>query len=334
METNENIIERLHLGWSALGSDSGDPGLPIRVQTHDGDKGTFDIAVTLIDGRWGILAPVDMDTPEADLGTKRIRVERRDYPEFGPALHMSCVDPRHNSSFTKVAADVIGRIGSGSAGEAAIRATIRNFTELMQRERHDQLTLEEEMGVFGELLVLEQLTEQNASAVDHWCAAEHHQDFQGPGGFLEVKTTRNALFNSVTINGLEQLDTSDDRVLHLIALRLERRDDATTMFDIIDRLLAAGTDHDRLWKKLSPRGVLPGDDARRRARGFDMRERRVFRIGDDFPRLTRSSLKGDCVAPGVGDVVYTVDLSTCGECRLDDAAAGAVLDDYSRERDD
>jgi hypothetical protein len=123
-------------------------------------------------------------------------------------------------------------------------------------------------------------------------------------------------------------------VLHLIALRLERRDDATTMFDIIDRLLAAGTDHDRLWEKLSPRGVLPGDDARRRARGFEMRERRVFRVGDDFPRLTRSSLKGDCVAPGVGDVVYTVDLSTCGESRLDDAAAGAVLDDYSRERDD
>ncbi|MFD2474736.1 PD-(D/E)XK motif protein [Amycolatopsis silviterrae] len=195
----------------------------------------------------------------------------------------------------------------------AVTDTLRILGSLLRRV--DSLSLETELGLIGELVVLRSLNSSVGvgDAVEAWCgpAAEEH-DFALPGLDLEVKTTQGER-RAHWISSLHQLDTSPGRPLWMLSVQVTRTGPGagTTLVDRIDAVRAEigeGTLRETFNAKLRQVGwhdaLAPTMRTRWRLRSVPG----AYLVDDAFPRLTPSTLTGIDMAR-VPDVRYRIDLS-------------------------
>lgn len=198
-----------------------------------------------------------------------------------------------------------------SSGEAVESALLR-FRRLFEAE--DGLSLERELGLYGELLILEHLSSRLGAeqAVAAWIGpmGEEH-DFAGPGSRIEVKTTSTER-RSHLVHGVGQLTGAagvplfvlsvqvtdagrQGRTLRQLVESVERRCASvraplSARLAQIGRLDRAGSEPSRSWVLRSPVAA--------------------YLVDDDFPRITQDALTTSVPQSGrIDDLVYRVDLS-------------------------
>ncbi|WP_327252607.1 PD-(D/E)XK motif protein [Streptomyces sp. NBC_01244] len=168
-------------------------------------------------------------------------------------------------------------------------------------------------GLFGELVLLRRLLEQDSSAHRLWLGPERHRhDFSAGNTAVEVKASTDDQGRRPRIHGLDQLEPPADGILHLAWFRLGRTTvpgRGVGLVELIGEALRLCDDEAALVELLARAGYRTSDAERYRDVSFEIREERWYRVGPGFPGLTARALTEAGVPISVLDVAYTIDLS-------------------------
>ncbi|MEU0091824.1 PD-(D/E)XK motif protein [Kribbella sp. NPDC006257] len=195
------------------------------------------------------------------------------------------------------------------------------------------LSVEKELGLFGELLVLEYLIEKAGSgpAVESWQGplSEEH-DFVLSDVHLEIKTTSGEQRRHM-MHGFTQLIPVRGVPLSLISIQLTRtnHERGLTLGQMISGIRAkAGGYRPKVDAKLEALGWDDADVELYSTSWTKRNEPRAFLVDEQFPALTASRLAGG--VPNfkmVSDLSYRVDLTYFHPSALPGALAGLVTVD-------
>jgi putative PD-(D/E)XK family protein DUF4420 len=177
-----------------------------------------------------------------------------------------------------------------------------------------RMSLQAEIGLFGELLLVRALLETGAAGADAWRGGlgEEH-DFGFIDADVEAKTTSGEKRHH-WIHGLTQLVETGDTPLWLLSVQITRggEDQGQKLPDLIDQIftMVTGPDRDRIEQNLAAAGWHEEQrdlfDERWRLRAAPL----AFRVDEDFPRLTPRLLASAGVdTTPLRQVAYEVDLT-------------------------
>lgn len=252
-------------------------------------------------------------------------------PDF---LLLQLVQPEYGEVFLEFGADLV-RVTSRAETEteAVSRFIGRAWTwqRFLTVQRSGRLSLQEQMGLIGELRVLGEILTPifgEARAVSAWSGPlGAAKDFEvDDEDAIEVKTVSGTQ-SKVRISSEYQLLPDGLNHLFLGVVEVVRADgddsDATTV------TVAAETVRDRL--SATHPGVLDDFERRLGATGFDwsddysdtrwrVGERRWFTVGPAFPRITPDSLPA-----GLSAVSYSLDLAACADFSVPEDAVLAAF---------
>ena len=211
---------------------------------------------------------------------------------------------------TDIIASLDGRGQSDSYLFALMLARIRAWQEFMRRPADAALSPERELGLLGELTVLEKLLALGVgptAVLGAWQGpARGLHDFITPAGAIEVKTTIAASTFHARISSLEQLDDQSGQSLILAAVRLCLQSDGRSLPEAI-RDLRSTLLENKAALGLLEHGLLLAGYLETTADAYDRKfacaSLRAFLIDEKFPRLVRSS-----TAPEIISAEYEVDL--------------------------
>jgi hypothetical protein len=203
------------------------------------------------------------------------------------------------------------QLGDRAVGDA-IAATIRMFDQVLQRE--NGLSLERELGLYGELLTLRDLcfATRVPDALAAWQSenAEQH-DFSLAALDIEVKATSTER-RQHWIGSLTQLNPTGDRPLWLASHQLTRTGGGgQSLPDLIDELrnrIGSGAARDPFERKLRAAGWMDLYAKTVRSRWLLRSPSVVYEVGPGFPRLTRPLLSQAKIPMQVIEVRYRIDL--------------------------
>jgi hypothetical protein len=258
-----------------------------------------------------VLIPVDEGvqpdtrTSVLALAVRRLRFEGDDTTY----IDLSCPERDLFPEFDDVIADVLDAAAeSQRPGAAAVRAVDR-WRRLFRSRLVRGLSYQAKLGLFAELTVLKALVDEQASFdVDTWRGPlrEPH-DFEAPSVCLEVKAVP-ADGDTVTVHGLAQLDTHDDRPLDLIVVSVLDDPDGVTLTELVRELTDRVASPTLLRSRLASAG-WPGPPDATDSDTFTVAELRRVPITDDVPRLASGHLLTGRLSDGVDDLRYAVAVS-------------------------
>ncbi len=251
-------------------------------------------------------------------GLELISVGLDSQPHFGVRLS----DPSSADVFTALAEDVVPRVAATSGGKEAVDellGRLRRWQQFLTATR-DYLSVEAQRGLWGELHVLRThlLPSMGAfAAVDGWKASgATHQDFQFPGGAVEIKTTAAKQPQSVRITSERQLDDTGVGTLYLYVVMVDEREVsvgigpgrslpvliADIRSDLSMNPVALAVFNDRLFD----RGWLEAQASRYDGRRWTVRAELTYQVREGFPRLVEDDLPA-----GIGEVSFALSLAAC-----------------------
>jgi hypothetical protein len=207
---------------------------------------------------------------------------------------------------------------------------ISAWQDFMDHRNDGVLSPEAEVGLFGELVVLDAMIEAGVpakAALEIWQGPDDGlQDFMLASGGIEVKTTIAAGEFHARITSLEQLDDSLRQPLFLAAVRLALDPGGQTLPQFVDALRIRFEENrpvaDLLDLRVLQAGLLPMSSDRYKRR-FRHLSTAVLAVRDNFPRLTKATVH-PCIRKARYDV--ELDLDALGRVSLEHAleALGAI----------
>ncbi|KZD25692.1 PD-(D/E)XK motif protein [Tardiphaga robiniae] len=212
--------------------------------------------------------------------------------------------------FEVLAADIVTVVASASNTKTAIRATTRRLEawQACLRSGRRGLTLEEQIGLFGEVAVLEMLGDAAGykEAVAAWGGPlDSIHDFSARGIAFEVKSST-GVGNRIQISTLNQLETEGLNQLLVVRLRLREDSNGITLNEYIGKIRVkidepSATDPD-FGERLLRLGYLLSDSSLYENNRWVNEGFRFYEVMQGFPRLVNSDIPA-----GVIDGAYVID---------------------------
>lgn len=160
--------------------------------------------------------------------------------------------------------------------------------------------------VLGELLMYERLASENRNP--YWSGGRGGTHDIEVGDFsVEVKSTTSRKSYEVTINGIHQLEHSEDKPLYLSFIRFEKSTMGESINDVVERLKRMGYYSSEIEKILERHGLEAGRTARKEK--YKVIEWKRYPVDDSFPSVTETSFKGEKLPESVVGFTYTISLS-------------------------
>ncbi|WP_406372169.1 PD-(D/E)XK motif protein [Streptomyces sp. NBC_00647] len=269
------------------------------------------------DGHRHLLVPIHtnrkvrpgLDGPVLSLH-KRILEDEQTYQAYAD---LACRRDDLSDLFTELCVDVLG--ATDELPDNPIKALYRVLDrwKALFKTQGAPLGPDQLAGLFGELVILNRLLAEDPSAHRLWRGPEgHRHDFSAGVNAVEVKSTTEGEGRRPRIHGLDQLDAPEGGTLWLAWLRLQpatANSSGTAFVHMVDRALHLCDDEGALLELLAGAGYHVSDSDRYQEVRFTVREERWYRVGADFPGLTRLALKSAGLSVSALDVEYTIDLS-------------------------
>lgn len=231
-------------------------------------------------------------------------------------LVLVLTDERYRDVFRSLCEDIVRTITATSSEADAARAFVSQLVRwqaFLRRHGPGGLSPEERRGLYGELAFLERLLTQGVTAtgaVRAWTGCRGaNQDFQLPGGSVEVKTTRANTPHSFRVSNIAQLDDRAAGVLFVHLVQVEESENGEQSLSELIESIRQRLDDSALLEfddSLADAGLPKGQEDAPASPRYTLRARRYFRVGEGFPRLLDSALP-----PGVEDVGYSVAIAAC-----------------------
>lgn len=250
---------------------------------------------------------------ETERENVRVRAVHRHEGRF---LEVVVDDPHLFVGAYPVLCGIADRVQIDGLGLAnALASTIRLLDQLLRRD--NGLTLEREVGLLGELLILRSLCDRLdiADAVAAWRSGEAEEhDFSVYGIDIEVKTTSSER-RMHWIASLTQLVPTGNRPLWLLSHQLTRAGagEGRSLRDLVADVRAVvgeGANRDTFERQLANAGWADTYGKTVRDRWLRRTPSLAFQVGSDFPRLTPTILNNASLSlVRISDVRYRIDLT-------------------------
>jgi len=250
---------------------------------------------------------------ETERENVRVRAAQRADGRF---LEVVIDDPQLFTGAYPVLCGVADRVQIDGLGLAsALASTIRLLDQLLRRDT--SLTLEREVGLLGELLILRGLCDQLdvADAIAAWRSGEAEEhDFSAYGIDIEVKTTSSER-RAHWIASLTQMVPTGVRPLWLVSHQLTRAGagEGRSLPDVVADVRAVvgeGEPRDSFERRLTIAGWADAYGRTIRDRWLRRAPSLAFLVGAGFPRLTPALLSDVGLSlVRISDVRYRIDLT-------------------------
>ena len=232
-----------------------------------------------------------------------------------------------NPAFTDVFDVLVRDLVNAAEGQleesgalAAVLSQLRKWQRFVEKVPPDGLSGEARAGLYGELHFLRahvSVAVGLPGGVAAWVGpAGAHQDFQGHGFGLEVKTTASKEPQTIRITSERQLDPAGLGLLFLGHLSLEEKvGTGETLPEIVDdlrRRAAADVCAPDLEARLYEAGYHNVHAPLYSHYGYVLRGEHIYEVGSGFPRITEPDLR-----PGVGNVSYSIAVAECSPFVVD-----------------
>jgi hypothetical protein len=240
--------------------------------------------------------------------------------EGAPHLEVATSTRSLYRDFYLLLGELIGAVvHDGAEPVAALLAALDRWQNLLRMTA--LLSEERQIGLFGELWLLERLLPyRGAAALDAWVGpAGQPHDFRFGNTEIEVKTTSSNR-RTHTINGLAQLMPSQDCSLFLLSLHMTAAGaGGRTLAELVDGLDSTVSRFDggrlRLKSLLDATGFRAVDAPHYRTRRRIGGQPRLIAVEAGCPRLTRhalSNLPSGNVPDRILDASYQIDVEGLG----------------------
>jgi Putative PD-(D/E)XK family member, (DUF4420) len=223
--------------------------------------------------------------------------------------------------FEVLAADIIDVVIPSTTAPAALTAAIRRLEawQACLKLRRQGLSREEQIGLVGELMVLELLAEEigYSDAVEAWQGPlEGIHDFSRHGMAIEVKSAV-GVGSLLRISRLNQLESSGLSALTIARPRLREDANGKSLSGVIWKIrddIARSSPHalSAFNERLIRAGYLDLDSDAYDGLYLVMHELYGFEVANEFPRLTAST-----VPAGIVEGSYVIDERSISGFRLD-----------------
>lgn len=284
--------------------------------------------------RVSVGVPASISTDGLERETKGFRVLRQYLAsDRSTRVSMELVNTSFRELFEVMAEDVAGRILAASAESsavAAMRERLNHWERFMSASGPGGLSREKQIGLYGELTFLKTMLGAGipaTMAVTWWHGpVSENQDFQAGSRAVEVKTTTGNSATGVRISNELQLDDTDRQPLYLLHLWLkEMEGSGTSLPQLVDELAAllTGAATQEFADLLIAAGYHEVHRPLYEGTGYAERQRRYYKVADEFPRVRRGDLRS-----GVNKVEYGIELTGCEGYVRDEPS---VIASFSRE---
>lgn len=231
-------------------------------------------------------------------------------------IDLLCLDPAVSATFAAVAADIATETTDASPdSRRGLVISALNKWRWFWGVDPTKISANDAVGLFGELWFLLRWAGMSVASVQAWDGSNGaRHDFQWPERSVEIKATSKSGPVTHTVQHLEQLEDAETGELYLFSIRVAR--DllaANTLHSLVNVAVAGLGGHPdtraELMTKLGRRGYTPaGHD--QSAVPYRVVEESLYRVGGQFPRLTRGSFR-DGPPAGINRISYELDMSVC-----------------------
>lgn len=239
------------------------------------------------------------------------------------SLEIRLNDAEYETVFDTLVGDVIGVFEDEPDERAAVTSVIRrlnSWQKLLARSRPDGLTPEQQRGLFGELLLLREVLAPAAGlgkSIQAWTGPDDAaHDFHLGSSAIEVKSTIEVRPTHFRISSEYQLDDAEVTPLFLVHNLLDTRTDpGTSLVEIVELIRQeseAVSARTLFEEKLITAGYLDSHRDRYAAPKYTGRDRIIYEITSDFPRITPASLPD-----GVEQARYLVSITSTEPFRIE-----------------
>lgn len=221
-------------------------------------------------------------------------------------------DSLSTSIFNSLVDDICFCVNRDDANVIDIVKRVKLWIEFFRKVGKGILNTKEQVGLFGELVLICSLLEKgHFDVIKAWSGPSGKaKDFLINGSAIEVKTLLSDDKNEIRISNVSQLDNSGlDKLYLFVYLVFQDNLDGDSIPDLVDQIymrLDAFPDLKQVfYEKLLLMGYSEYQADLYHDR-FVTSSYRVFRVDDNFPCIIPSDLKN-----GIRSIKYTIDLSAC-----------------------
>lgn len=247
--------------------------------------------------------------------SRGVRVAVEDADGGARALVVELADRLFEPVFDPLVNDIAAaavREPSAEGAAVALLTRLDFWRSLLRDLDADGMSRTRRQGLVGELHCLEHLLlglggVPATDAVSAWTGPlAANQDFQFPGGAVEVKATVAKKPSTLMITNERELDATGVGNLLLVAVELDERRGGTgkSLRTIVEQLCHALADPvaaQTFDERVAAYGYLPGQEHLYDEPRYTVRETAAWHVRDVFPRILESELR-----TGVGDVAYKI----------------------------
>ena len=304
--TTRQMLQR---GWAVL-----EPPVDRALASYPLDGSSDHEACRLAVDRVGarhLLVPVTGDSSTRAQRGSELVVEER-WLVFGEIEHsyldVSCARADLYLEFDNVIVDVVEAVReSDNSGQATLEAVGR-WRRLFRAAAARGLSTEARRGLFAELSCLLEFVKVDASLdVGSWTGPLGlPHDFEFKAACLEVKAA-GAGSDDIRVHGLDQLDTHDEKPLHLVVLTVVEDRNGRSVLDLVDELMHIVRDPVFLRRRLTAVGWAEDDPFAEER--YSLGPAMVVPVNAGVPRLVRGTLVNGEAPEGIHRVEYSIDRS-------------------------
>jgi hypothetical protein len=230
-------------------------------------------------------------------------------------IDIICLDPSHERLFATLADDLVDCLAKTSLPDDEVVIQTLTRWRAFWTVKPGAFTLEQAVGLFGELWFLHRWL--GATAQAKWMVTRSaRHDFQWSSASVEVKTARAASVATAThhIASLDQLENPLSGKLYLFSLLVLEDALSTNTLDSLAAAVSSDLESNlgaltAFREKLARYGYVPSDSPHA-SRPLRVVREALYAVDMGFPRLIRSSFPSG-VPNGVGEIQYSLSLSAC-----------------------
>ena len=276
--------------------------------------------MTDLEGKYGfLLQSKDLfDDVKLPANLKGIELLKRNSSYGYGELFLVLNDKEDWQIFYALCNDLVSIADSFDTDKAMISATevrLKRWQQLLKQNRDMVMSLQEQMGLFTELLCLKDIITPKygvEQAIISWVGADSDkQDFLLDKAIIEVKSYKTSKGQTAHISSIKQL-ISDKTPLFLLTYGLTETENGYSVADIVGDIniqlkLESNEIKNIFENKLLEYGNIP-ETIKTTLYKFIIDKSRVFLTSGDFPKIQPS-----CIKYGVMDVKYSIDLLECAD---------------------
>lgn len=228
-------------------------------------------------------------------------------------IDIFCSGRHHIEPFTEIVKEISKNIFENNQQPLnAVNNVIRKWKSFWGKPIGSIMSIDEQVGLIGELHILEYLLSHNLpQSIESWNNPLNLiHDFIFDTFSLEIKTTRSNNHKHI-INGLEQLEPIQGRILRLVSIIALEENNGVSLREKIQNiflLLQNQPDQTDLFlNRLSHRGYRPEHEIFYDQNQFRLIDIRTYPVDVHFPRIVHSSLIQPLPA-NITNIRYSLDL--------------------------